>query len=81
MKSGHTFGARKNCNEPCSKSNWTNKGTSFDMCKLTSLAKGADFAKLDRYLREKVSVTCFSRMMDTPGSESSVVVAFAFLLD
>ena len=48
------------------------------MCKETSLASGADFAKLDRYLRENVSVTCFSRMMDTPGSLSSFV-ALAFL--
>lgn len=50
------------------------------MCNETSLASGADLAKLDRYFREKVSVTCFSRMMDTPGSESSDVV-LAFLDD
>lgn len=48
------------------------------MCNETSLARGADLAKLDKYLRENVSVTCFSRMMDTPGSESSFV-DFAFL--
>lgn len=75
---GRTFGARKNCRVPCSKSNWTSRGTSFDMCSETSRAKGADLAKFDRYLRENVSVTCFSRMMETPGSESSLV--FAFLL-
>lgn len=48
------------------------------MFKLTSLARGADLAKFDKYFREKVRETCFSRMMDTPGSESSVVV-LAFL--
>lgn len=73
-----TFGARKNCSDPCSKSNWTKRGTSLDMFKLTSLANGADLAKLDRYLSENVRDTCFSRMIETPGSESSVV-ALAFL--
>ncbi len=48
------------------------------MFKLTSLANGADLAKLDRYFREKVSETCFSRMIETPGSVSSVVVLAFF---
>ena len=74
-----TFGARKNCNVPCSKSNCTRSGTSLDMFRDTSLASGADLAKLDRYFREKVRATCFSRMIVTPGSSS--VLAFAFFDD
>lgn len=48
------------------------------MFKLTSLANGADLAKFDKYFKEKVRETCFSRIIETPGSESSVVV-LAFL--
>lgn len=48
------------------------------MLRETSLASGADLAKLDKYLSEKVSDTCFSRMIDTPGS-SSLATALAFL--
>lgn len=43
----------------------------------TSFASGADLAKLDKYLREKVRETCFSKMIDTPGS-SSPADALAF---
>ena len=71
-----TFGARKNCKVPCSKSNWTSNGTSFDMLSETSVARGADFAKLDRYFNEKVNETCFSKTMDTPGSPSLDDLAF-----
>jgi len=49
------------------------------MFKLTSLASGADFAKFDRYLREKVSETCFSRTMVTPTASSDVSSFFDFL--
>lgn len=45
----------------------------------TSLARGADLAKFDKYFKEKVRETCFSRMIDTPGSSSDPVV-LAFLL-
>ena len=47
------------------------------MCNDTSLDNGADLAKFERYFKENVSETDFSKMMDTPGSdESSVVFAF-----
>jgi hypothetical protein len=46
----------------------------------TSRARGADLAKLDRYLRENVRETCFSRMMETPTS-SSDWTALDFFVD
>jgi hypothetical protein len=47
------------------------------MCNDTSRESGADLAKFDKYLRENVRETDFSRIIDTPGSdESSVVLAF-----
>lgn len=42
----------------------------MDMLRETSRARGADLAKLERYFREKVRETCFSRMMETPTSSS-----------
>jgi hypothetical protein len=42
----------------------------LDMLRETSRARGADLAKLERYFREKVRDTCFSRMMETPTSSS-----------
>jgi hypothetical protein len=46
----------------------------LDICNDTSLESGADFAKFDRYFKEKVRETDFSRIMETPGSEESSVV-------
>ena len=49
----------------------------MDICNETSLESGADLAKFDRYFKEKVRETDFSRIMETPGSdESSVVLDF-----
>lgn len=73
-----TFGARKNCNVPCSKSNCTSKGTSLLMLSETSRARGADLAKFERYFRENVSETCFSRMIVTPGSSDSATALTFF---
>jgi hypothetical protein len=46
----------------------------LDICNDTSLESGADLAKFDRYFKEKVRETDFSRIMETPGSEESSVV-------
>ena len=48
----------------------------MDICNDTSLESGADLAKFDRYFKEKVRETDFSRIMDTPGSEESSVVLY-----
>lgn len=69
------LGAKKNCNVPCSNSNCTRRGTSLLICKVTSLAKGADLAKLVRYFKENVRETCRSRMIYTPGSSPSSFLA------
>lgn len=39
------------------------------------MASGADLAKFDKYLSEKVKETAFSRMIDTPTSVSSAAAA------
>ena len=46
----------------------------MDICNDTSLESGADLAKFDRYFKEKVRETDFSRIIETPGSEESSVV-------